>query len=1129
MLNIQFSNRIETLRDQWVSAMAVPLPDPLQPEYVLIDNAVMGQWLNAQLAQQQRIAANIRYIQPHELFWLLARAVVSADLPKETPLSKQEMLWKLYADLDDADLLQQPAMQLVKHYLAGDDNHDLKRYQLAASVADLFDQYLIYRPQWMQCWAQGQCVRSGDANECWQQLLWQRLAQGQQHRAVIEKDLLTALDVNDTAQITLPMQRLFVFGITTMPPHFVEMLMLLGKHISIEMFAINPSREYWFDIRSEKALAKQSRKKLLTNDVIGNPLLASQGQQVREFIESIYARYDQYVFNEQALFCDVGSASLLHSIQQEILDLQYCGEEARRDVLEKSHNKQVVPADELTKKINSIHVHSCHSALREVEVLHDQLLAMFSHDPSLNPRDVVVMMPQVAPYVPYIETIFGATAEQLPYHITDRSWQEEVPLLNVVDSLLSLPSSRFPLSDILAMLEVPAVQTKFGLNREGFERLKPWLRDAGVRWGIDAAHRESLQLPAYSEFSWEFAINRLMAGYAMQGKGETAIVDFGDEHLSVAPYDDIEGGAADVLCSFLQYWQKLLQYRSALAEPSTLNEWSERLSQLLEDFIEPQTDEEKLAMREVRKQISLLRKANRWFTASVPLSVVCAALQPALRSTAYTGHPWREGIKFCCLLPMRGVPFRVVYLLGMNQSDYPKRSTQVSFDLMRADYQVGDRSRRVDERWLFLEALLSARDAFHISYIGRDQRKNEVRQPSVVVSELLDYLRYGYVLPNSTPKVSEEKALMQWLVTEHPLQPFNPIYFSKNHDNRYVSFNRQAFAIASHKLMPNKAPVNYTWHSSEKSESSIEVSLESFVRFFSSPAQWYFRDRHAGVNLKVAADDISDVDLFALENGLDNWLAKNTLIQLADSSPELKDSAEYSVEQRVAAMVATLERQWKAEGRWPLGVGGDSLRASLLETVDVAWLDARHHLKGETTSHSGSCEFKTSRGKLILHGSLLCVGETYLFHTASSEQEKYLWQFAIQSAFAGVALSDRIKNTLIVFWKNKRKDIDQLDKKSSKVFLAILAELYMQYRDGGLPFAVEASLKYKPTYDDDNDSWEKVVQAAWYGSDYTAGIAGDTHNLSYYIGIERLQDKAFLTVAQTIAAAWQTWKEEAAV
>ena len=1134
-----FSNRVEILSERLMAGMQSPLHDPLTPEYVLVDNLVMGQWLNLQLAQQQGIAANIRYIQPHELFWLLARAVVSHAIPKETPLSKEEMTWKLFGLLGDEALLVLDAIQPVKNYLAGASSQQLKRYQLAASVADLFDQYLVYRPDMLLRWENDE--KFCDSEAC-QRELWRRLS-GVQHRALIEEKLLEKLATENVAsvQAAIPMQRLFVFGITSMPPHFVRMLMLLGKHIDVQLFAVNPCREYWFDIASAKSLVKKQDKRQLAEGVIGNPLLASQGTQVKEFIESLYGAMDQFPFVDEELYRDAFDTSLLrnhllhdgllHSIQQEILQLSYQNSVASLAMQESAPEKMPLPDSERQKTVNSIRIHNCHSPLREVEVLHDQLLALFKQDATLKPRDVVVMMPQVAPYVPYIETVFGNTAAVLPYHITDRSWLEEVPLLNTLDLLLTLPESRLPLTDILAMLEVPAVQIKFGLDRDSFEKLKRWLQESGARWGLDAAHREQQGLPAYSEFSWEFGINRMLAGFSMmatQHDGVAEPVMLAHDNLAVLPYDEIEGGASAVLDGFLQFWETLLFYRKALAQSATPAAWAALLLNLLDDFFDPQTDEEQLALRDIRRHVNGLRKAAQWFGDAIDLSVVRAVIQPALQAPVSGGHPWREGVKFCSLMPMRGVPFRVIYMLGMNQSDYPKRAVQQSFDLMRNNYRAGDRSRRVDDRWLFLEALLSARDVFHVSYIGRDQRKNETREPSVVVAELMDYLRHGYCLPDTDDK--DGNKLLQALTTVHPLQPFNPAYFFKNGEKLF-SFNRQAYAIASGKKTGVKTELSPAslWQESTRAEEKISVSLDSFVRFFAHPSQWFLQDRHAA-SLRMQDESITDADVFELNGGLAMWAAKEALRQLADSiAPD--ESATRLSATRLADVLDALEQQWRAEGKWPLGAGGDSLREKLADEVDVPWLNARHDLAGEPFSYSDAFEFDTARGVLEIHGEVNGIGNTLFFHRASKNSQKYTLDFSIRTAFAGMLDQTPVQESSAVFYGSAIKIID-VPARQNRILLQALAELYMQYREGGLPFAPDLLDKLKKKPEIDISQWPLDIHKAWEGADYSSdkynsdGLSGDLQAVAYYMTEARLLDAACIEATQQIAAVMACWNSE---
>jgi len=1131
---ILHSNRVEKLRDALVDRMvSQPLADPLAQECVLVDNRVLGEWVNLQLAQQQGIAANIRYLQAHELFWWLARSLVSAQIPKLTPLSKEEMTWKLYTFLGDAAVLDVAVMEPVRHYLQGEDSRELKRYQLAASVADLFDQYLIYRPDWIEVWSENKAARSGreeaqelwQSSEQWQRFLWQQLCAtsdqhpGLQHRASIEKSLKRILDSGDAAK-RIPLQRLFVFGMTSMPPHLLDLLMLLGKYREVTLLVLNPCQHDWFSIRREKDLAKYlvrniAQVKSLDEQhyEIGNPLLASQGIQVKEFVASIYNRMDQYEMEDADAFENPGSESLLACIQQEILDLEYQGITAVMAAEKYLPARRALPEYESgMNTIPSVHIHNCHSAMREVEVLHDQLCRMMAHNPHIQPRDIVVMMPQVAPYVPCIHAVFNSVSpeQRLPYHITDRSRVDESPLLNSLVTLLQLPVSRLPLSEVLSLLEVPAVQRRFGLGPDAYESIQQWLVNAGVRWGLNKEHRQHLGMPAYGESSWEFGLDRLFAGYSMHVEDPDSI----DSLLTLArsgelqPLDVIEGMNADDFDRFLAYWECLLRWRTELSVAATAIEWSRRLHRLLEDFYLPE-EEETRALNAVHQEISVLEQVSQqqWYGEVIPLLVIQDVIKPVLKQADRARHHWREGIKFCSLLPMRGVPFKVVYVLGMNLNDYPRRVERKSFDLMRKDHRPGDRASRIDDRWLFLEALLSARNYFHVSYCGRDMYRNEVSEPSVVLAELLDYVCHGYEV--------EKPAL----VTCHPLQPFSEDYFRRDRNKlspQLVSFNAQALLIAQAKQgrFIGKEKLS-RWHADPTIENGagLTISLEEFVIFFTKPWRWFFKYRHP-LRLRIEDNEISDEEIYGFSGGLENWQLRQQLIMRIN---RIKDPVDES--QHASVLVEktdALVRLWKAQGHWPVGLSGERAREKLQGVKDPAYFFASHGK--DTIQQYLSVPLKTAQGRLMIEGDLLLRDNEYLLHSASNNGagkllDFYIRFFVLMCSEAGASMS----GGRAVFAGGKKPfdqeitiPVDKVDTIKAKLWLQDLANLYLQYRHSGLPFHPALGYELHHRHEQDRDDLEDVIDELWYGDSYQkTGMVKEIEARSYFGSVEALKDEVF--------------------
>lgn len=1209
-LHILHSNRVEKLLENLSAQIATPHPGAgfLQGETVLLDNRVLGKWLNLKLAMSNTVAANIRYVQLSEFFWELSRSLVSEEIPRQTALGKEEMTWRLMGLLEDEEILAHKDLKPVTNYLAANNKSDkftdLKRYQLASSVADLFDQYLVYRPGWIsQSWDKDENIKSDQGNErsslwknaeAWQKVLWHAMVKDLdapktlQHRAAIQDRLLRIL-TGDFEKDSLNFHRLFIFGVTSMPEAQLDLLMLLGKHIEINLYVLNPCEHEWFGIRSEKQIIKleqrlnnkderktESRKRDLHNELdfmeVGNPLLAGQAAQIQEFIELIYQKTDQYQLHAEIqdfdAFEDPGQTTLLRCIQKEILELQYRGEVAQLEG--NTTNRLPIPVQEFKPnegQFPSMHIHNCHSPQREVEVLHDQLLDMFNKDKSLSPRDVVVMMPKVAPYVPFINAVFESTTEdqRIRYHISDRTLQEESPILNSFETLLKLPDSRLPLSEILGLFEIPAVHRRFGLDRDAYEQLKSWLIASGVRWGLDATHRKDLGLPAYSDFSWDFGMNRLLAGYAMQtdvgGDGANEYAGLLDMISSddtaagfkILPLDDVEGSGADVLDSFLRFWTVLKTHRQHLGHARSPAGWKLLLEKLLDDFYDAQDDDWR-ALNELRRGLADLEladeKGHEWYKGQISLDVIRAMIQPVLKREGSMRHPWGEGVKFCSLLPMRGVPFKVVYLLGMNMDDYPRRIAARSFDLMRNDYRPGDRSARMDDRWLFLEALLSARQAFYVSYTGQDMHRNEKREPSVVLAELIDYVRDGYELPAGAglaePFKKRELNGNSFFYTRHPLQPYNPQYFQhrpENSPSRLLSYKQQAYEVANGQLLARASTLpsgDDRWVQSELPANGevIDVSLDDFVMFFTRPCDWFFRKQ--GVGLSRYDEEVNDEEMFELQQGLGAWKLRDSLItQVTRSSltenPD-KDCLRFEINRLVA-------RQ-KASGAWPIGKAAEK-EIKNLEKLPLDYVFQQYGKQSNieqlevsvplSLDADGSDEVSVC--SLRISGGLKRFGDQYLVHSASKIGEKYLLDFYLRLALGSASPDFKIKTARAVFLNDKKDGIAPYfrmmgenqpvdfdngiidDEMRHQSLLKHLSGLYLRYRQHGLPFYPKLSLNMP----DDNEDIAAKAEDEWIGSNYVASLKDDIKQRAYYGSPDVLVSDSFVTVANDVRCALGDW------
>lgn len=820
MLNIHQSNRLETLAEQLAAVTRAPLASPFAPEVIVVQSRGVARWLALRLAGHNGVCANVRFPFPIAFAWELYRAALG-DLPETSPFEPEVMTWRVLRLLPEMETL--PEFEPVRTYGRGDD---LRRYELAVRIAESFEQYLVYRPDWIAAWGAGK-------EKQWQALLWRRLADeaGASHRVALHERFIASLGAEALARAGIA-ERVSVFGAPALPPALLDLLAAIARHIEVHLFLPNPCREYWGDIAAAGEIARRKLAQRADAAYLetGNSLLASLGKQGRDFIDLIQG----YPAQENERFIEPSEASLLAAIQSDILNLRERGMTAAVTA--------VAPED------RSVQVHSCHSAMREVEVLHDQLLALFERHRGLQPSDIVVMTPDIETYAPYIEGVFATTEPRIPFNISDRSAEHESTLAATFLALLDLPGSRYDANRVLAILDEPAVERRFGLVEEDLDTVHRWVREAQIRWGIDGDHRASLGLPATHEHTWRFGLDRVLLGYALPG-GNARL--FG----GILPYDEVEGSLGQVFGRFQSFAEAAIGLNALTAERRTVVQWAELLRGMLAQFFDPEEahEDELEALRTALAAVEAEARAGG-FSAAIPLEVIKSALRDRLE---VPGRGFLSGgVTFCAMVPMRSLPFEVVCLIGMNDGAFPRVRRPYGFDLMAEDFRKGDRSRRDDDRYLFLESLLSARRCFYLSYTGQHIRDNSVIPPSVLVSELLDYIAQGF-------RAEAGADIHGQLLTQHPLQAFSRRYFEAA--GKLFSYSKALSQAASRAGRGERKPQPFIPENLPEPEAEWRtVELESLIRFFRNPARYLLRQR-LGIRLEEAQKEVDSREPFALE------------------------------------------------------------------------------------------------------------------------------------------------------------------------------------------------------------------------------------------------------------------------
>ncbi|MGH1449690.1 MAG: exodeoxyribonuclease V subunit gamma [Pseudomonadaceae bacterium] len=844
-MRLHRSNRVERLLDALTDVVGPPLPDPLQPECIVVSSRGMNTWLSMQLSERLGVWAGGQFPFPRRFVDDLF-AKVAPQGPAWT--DPQQLLWPILAELPA--LLGTPPFIELRRFVERDDT-GRHLFQLAHRIAHVFDQYPVFRPEMVLGWDAG-------AEDHWQAVLWRAINDrlGGQHVAASAQDFIDALE--DAPPEGLP-ARVSLFGVTTLPPFYVHVLQALDKVVPVHLFVVSPSQEYWAELRRH-GMAPE------VLDAVP-PLLVSLGGVGREF-QGVLEQVD-YQEDETSLYVDPGQESSLTALQSRMLHLQ----------------GQQTELHKPTAGDPSITLHACHSPMREVEVLHDHLLAMLADDPTLQPRDIAVLLTDVETYAPLVEAVFERNDDDpafIPFCVADRSVRAENPLVDAFIRIIGMVGGRVTASEVLDLLALEPVQARFGIAADELDRIASWVEGAKIRWGIDADHRGKHGQPKLGENTWRFGLHRLFLGAAMRGGGLEMFAD-------VLPFDEIEGASSELLGRFGQFCEALFAAVLGLEAARPVDAWQRDLEGMLQSLLVDPSAASQWDPQPLRGALDAIAKdaqAAR-FEDELGLEAILELVETRLESDAPPRGFLAKGVTFCAMLPMRSVPFRVVCMLGLSDGAFPRGGRTMSFDQVANDPKPGDRSRRADDRYLFLEALLAARQRVHLSYVGQSIQDNADLPPSVVVSDLLDQLVATIEPPAPLP--SNLAGVRETVRVRHPMQPFSPRYFGADSDPRLFSFSADYCEGARALLDPSKThgrPALLTEPLPDPralDPGASTLSLDRLLKFYKLPVADLVK-RRLGVFLENRdSRDYSDREPMEVA-GLDDWRLGDTVLrhELAD-------------------------------------------------------------------------------------------------------------------------------------------------------------------------------------------------------------------------------------------------------
>ncbi len=1075
--NLFTSNRLENLLKKLADQLRTPLESPLDKEIIIVQSKGMERWLSLELARHHGICANMRFTFPNKFVYEEIFRKILSEIPETSPYETEIMTWRIMkllpACVEHPDFGNK--FEHLKTYLEG-IGKNLKQFQIAEQIADIFDQYLLFRPEMIFDWEKGK-------EDHWQALLWRDLINENKtkHFAALAKIFFQKIEQSFTDNKKSP-ARISVFGISALPGFHIQVFDAISNFMQVNLFLMNPCQEYWGDIlskREKKRITKDSGSHdLHIND--GNSLLASMGTMGRDFF-NILSEFDlehEPIDDEKEPNAEYSKEkTLLNSIQSDILNLR-----------EYKIKKIIDPYDK------SIQIHSCHSPMREVEVLHDRLLELFEHNTDLKPRDILVMTPNIELYAPYIQAVFDMPTNdprRIPFSIADRGVRVESQIIDAFFNILDLIGSRFGAAQVITILETPAVYQRFDLTESDLDLIRKWVKDTRIRWGIDKKNRRQMGLPDLSENTWQAGLDRLMMGYAMPGWDESLFAD-------ILPYDFMEGSETKVLGNFFEFTDRLFSFIRLLKKKRTLAEWSKLLKERFLDNFFKADEEIEPDIRIIRETLNDLENIQKisGFNEKTDISVIKSFLHHHVEKRGDKFGFISGGVTFCIMLPMRSIPFKVICLIGMSDGEYPRQGKTLGFDLMAKYPKPGDRSRRNDDRYLFLESLLSARERLYISYVGQSIQNNSVIPPSVLISELIDYIEKNYKIPEI--KISEH------LVTKHRLQGFSPEYFKKKSkfvvphlcgsshkphkcgntnggeeppkggttNNSLFSYSEENCLAARTLIESRVNPRLFISKGISEPESEWKtIDLSDFCRFFRNPAQFLLNKR-LGIYLDKSDSVLEEKEFFRVE-GLDSYFLGQNLME--------KRAEDKNIFQFLAVK--------KASGILPHGTVGECIYDKFCRNVESFVKKIDHYTKKDALK---PFEVDLNISDFRLTGKLTGIYPErmiqYRYATVKAKDHIKIWihHLILNCCQNGYSENGYPKTSMLA---GKDSIWEYTPVEESEDILKILLEKYWYGLKKPLHFFPESSWQYAEQIRGKKDSVYALQKAGdgWRGDEYSSG------------------------------------------
>ena len=951
MFQLKVSNALESLAVDMGNMLKSAKGNVFTPHYIVTQTDGMNIWLKQQLAQQLGIVANIDFKKPNDLIFKVYQILGGVFV--ET-LSRESLIWFLYQLMGQRDFIARYPIQAAYFNVNGPEK-DLKRMGLAEKIADLFDQYQIYRPELIKEWnVLDEKAESLD----WQAFLWikaKRLSSvALPDKTFVSDYILEQLKVKEQREILVKrLPTVYLFGLSIITRYHMDILSEIAKVSAVHFYLLNPAPDvYWQDDKNARDVAvwRQRGAPFTETQILGNSLLTSWGKVLQNTFRLLF-RNEELINNYDVIdTVEPAAATLLSKIQHDIFN---------NSVEERWQPTKADSAHE------SITIHNNYTIVREVESLYNYLVHLVDAlKVGLSPRDVVVMVSDIDAYAPYIKAVFDNAAYPFRYKIADVSLTQGDNIYSALQQILELNEASFTAENVMQLLDSSLIRNRFRITDT--DRLRGLVQAANIRFGMEGNKEDETFL-----VSWKYGIKRMMLGLCMSGG---ALYGEGDD--SLYPLDLAEGAEAWEVIRFCHFVAVLMSSIEARKRNRSIADWVKYIEQVVMDLVFLPADEPNEDFSALTDRLRRYNELAELMEETVAYEIFAHNIVAALASESRTSLFVNDGITFCSLIPMRSIPFKVVAMLGMNHDKFPRKEKAVNFNLITQKHELGDRNVKDNDKHLFLETILSARQFLYISYLGKSVSDNTDKPASILVEELISYIQAGSV---------DEEIKTEDIVITQPLHAFSNRY---NGDEkklyRYADANEGVYA----QLFKNK-PANAL-------PDFAEIRFSDVVNFYKNSVKAYY-NKTLGIYYGQDEVLLQDTELFEI-GGLEQWSIKNAMLPVENEEDVLQ-----------------LRHKLVRQGALPLKNIGIAASGKIYETVSPVIALLRKEANGLAAERKA---FTLQIGDSVLNGHLSSFYDGKLVQLCwSSNTVRYMVE-AYLYTLAGIA-SGLVHDLVLINGKNE--------------------------------------------------------------------------------------------------------------